>query len=379
MQGFRFLHPLKNKLHLLSLICCWALVQCALLYFNGINADGESLRFLREAENLNAGKAFSTPVYFFYLTEISLIALVQLLKLHFGWIIAVQIGLNAFATIRFYRFLDATLPSKSVVFFSTLALIVCWPYQIYNCFLYTESIFFSLSILFSIYLFQLKKMDFSNAIVLLLFLILLCITRPAGLFFVLATIIYSRFILTKNWKLTPRFSLIIVGFFITFLILNNVMGSGEGVNILLPFQEEHVICDIPLHPNANISSVEQNNSIFGLIQYCWTHPTQFASLAIKKTIAFWGLVRTYYSTAHNFMLCLFFYPLFLVILLSSFKHRKKLPFFAYFIFPLMLIFWLAVVCSCDEWHNRFFLTLTPFIILMAAHGITNFITEQHEK
>jgi len=150
MQGFRSLYPMKNKLHLLSLICCWTLVQCALLYFNGINTEGESLRFLREAENLNAGKAFSTSVYFFYLTEISLIALVQLLKLHFGWIVAFQIGLNALTTIQFYRFLDATLPTKSVVFFSTLALIVCWPYQIYNCFLYTESIFFSLSILFSI-------------------------------------------------------------------------------------------------------------------------------------------------------------------------------------------------------------------------------------
>ncbi len=376
MPASRSLFVLKNKWLWVLLIGCWAIVQSLLLYFNGINAEGESLRFIREATNLHEGRTFSTPVYFFYLIEITLIAITQMLKLHYGWIVAFQICLNGYALLRFYKFLTSTLSSSFIATIASAALILCWPYQIYNCFLYTESIFFSLSILFAIYLFQIKKIHFSTAIRLLLFLILLCITRPAGLFFVLATIFYVGFILTQNWRLSSRLWLIFSCFSIALLLLNLIMGSGEGVNILKPFQEEQVICDIPLHSNNSFTSSKQDNSIFGLIHYCMQHPAQFLSLALKKTIAFWGLMRSYYSVAHNSMLCIFFYPLFVMMIFGLIRYRKNLPAFAYFIFPLMMIFWLAVVCSCDEWHNRFFLTLTPFLILIAAQWTSNFQSDK---
>jgi hypothetical protein len=42
---------------------------------------------------------------------------------------------------------------------------------------------------------------------------------------------------------------------------------------------------------------------------------------------------------------------------------------------LTAIFWLAVIFSCDEWHNRFFLTLTPFFILAAMEALNQKRTE----
>jgi hypothetical protein len=107
----------------------------------------------------------------------------------------------------------------------------------------------------------------------------------------------------------------------------------------------------------------------GLLNYVTENPQTFFKLAWLKTKAFFGLTRSYYSTGHNVFVAGYFYSLYVLILIGITRFRRKLPGSYLYLFSLAGIFWLAVIFSCDEWHNRFFLTLTPFFILAAMQAL----------
>ena len=244
-------------------------------------------------------------------------------------------------------------------------------FKIYNSFLYTESIFFSLSVIYSCYLLNTVKFNSKRIIVLLFLLFLLCITRPTGIFFLGATIIYLFSKLSGQLSLLKR-TAIFIGLAATGLfILNMILGMGGGIDIILPFREEHIICGEPtVAYQTSINESSNNNSLAGLFYYITHNFSQFSTLAWLKTKAFFGLTRPFYSTAHNIFITAYFYPLYILIVLAMVRFRKAIPvFFVYFI-SITLIFWLSVVFSCDEWHNRFFLGLTPFLIIPALYLFT---------
>ncbi|HEX4849396.1 MAG TPA: hypothetical protein VFV08_01255, partial [Puia sp.] len=93
--------------------------------------------------------------------------------------------------------------------------------------------------------------------------------------------------------------------------------------------------------------------------------SQFMKLAFWKSIAFWGLYRGYFSTAHNSYLIIYFYPLFLLSILSfGFWIRKEIFKFIY-LASIVGLNWLTVILSCDDWHNRFLLILSPYFIILS--------------
>ena len=357
-----------KKKGLILLIIFWLLVQAFLLITQGINTGGESINKIQEAENLISGKGLSSKSDYLYLTEIFLIFLKLKTHAGYGAVIAIQLILNLSALIYFYKFLNSFYSSKILSFTGCLILLACFPYQIYNTFLYTESIFFSLSLIYSCYLLQLKKLSLPNIFIIFLFLFLLCITRPSGIFFMAATIVYLFFFISKTINPVVKAAVFITVSCFALFILNYLMASGGGIDILLPFKDERVICGIPtLSYNADIKTVQNGNSLYGLIYYVTHNFSQFSRLALLKSKAFFGLVRPYYSYGHNVFLVIYFYTLYALIILNIIKINKKLPLaFIYFI-ALTVIYWLSVVFSCDEWHNRFFITLTPFFIIPALY------------
>ena len=357
-----------KKKGLILLIIFWLLVQAFLLITQGINTGGESINKIQEAENLISGKGLSAKSDYLYLTEIFLIFLKLKTHAGYGAVIAIQLILNLSALIYFYKFLNSFYSSKILSFTGCLILLACFPYQIYNTFLYTESIFFSLSLIYSCYLLQLKKLSLPNIFIIFLFLFLLCITRPSGIFFMAATIVYLFFFISKTINPVVKAAVFITVSCFALFILNYLMASGGGIDILLPFKDERVICGIPtLSYNADIKTVQNGNSLYGLIYYVTHNFSQFSRLALLKSKAFFGLVRPYYSYGHNVFLVIYFYTLYALIILNIIKINKKLPLaFIYFI-ALTVIYWLSVVFSCDEWHNRFFITLTPFFIIPALY------------
>ncbi|MEO7045250.1 MAG: hypothetical protein ABI091_08050, partial [Ferruginibacter sp.] len=309
---------------------------------------------------------------YMYFTEASLVFLSMKLNVGYAAVILIQLFINLYALIYFYRFIASYYSSKILAFTGCILLLGCFPYQIYNTFLYTESIFFSLTIIYSCYLVKIEKLTPKIILQLLLFIILLCITRPNGIFFLGATIIYLYFFVAQKINLFLKVGIFFLVSAIGLFILNYLMGSGGAIDIILPFKDERVICDVPTLPfNANIDTLPNGNSLSGLFYYITHNFNQFSRLAILKTKAFFGLTRPYYSFGHNLFLIAYFYSFYVCIISIIFKKTKKLPIgFIYFI-SIIIIYWLSVVFSCDEWHNRFFLNLTPFFIILALFLFKN--------
>ena len=211
---------------LLFLLLVWGAVQAYLLTTNGIKTDGEAARVIREANNLINTGHFSAANFSLYFTEIFLVYLK--IKLGFGYavIIFIQLLLNAIALTCLYKFMSVHYASAKLAMAGCILFLLCFPYQLYNSFLYTESIFFSLSIIYSCYLLTTVQFNTKRIIVLFALLLLLCITRPTGIFFLGASIIYLFSKLSGQLSLLKRtaifFGLATVGL----LILNMILGMG---------------------------------------------------------------------------------------------------------------------------------------------------------
>lgn len=355
--------------HVILLFFIWMSIQFSIYLYFGISTDGEAKRFIEEANNLINGQPFSNQIYIMYLTEISLIYLKIKFFLSNFFIVFIQLILNGFALYRFYTFINETGHSKRSAFLGCLLLIACFPYQIYNSMIYTESIFFSMTILFSCFLLSIKKFHLKNLFLLIIFLTALCFTRPTGIFFAMASFLYVYIQLTKNHSLFFKTSLLLAITLPFLFILNWMMKSGKGVDVLLPFVQEHIICDIPTVNTRYIPNPENSPGLTDLIQYIAWHPFQFIQLGAWRTLAFFGVIRPYYSLLHNIYIALYFFAIYAAIVLGMIKRRFKIDGNNLYYLIVCGIFWLFVVFSCDEWHSRFFLTLTPFLILMGLHSL----------
>jgi hypothetical protein len=355
----------KIKFNWITILFVWIVVQSSIIITSGINTNGEALRFIQEANHLLKNESFSTPIYFMYLLEIVLIFLKLKFSFSFSWIIGLHLLLNLFSVKVFYDFINKNAESERKALFGGLLLIICIPFQYYNSLVYTESIFFSLGIIYSCFLLGIRKFSILNYVEIFFFMILLCLTRPSGIFFVTATFIYIFLKELQHISFALKLMLLLIMIILIFSILNAMMKSGQGVNVLLPFKEEHIICDVATVVNPDRPIIGES-SLYSLVNYVINHPEKFLKLVWLRSLAFLGLMRPYYSIVHNAFLCLFFYPIYGVIIFHIIRTKCRFDWKYLYCLSLIFIFWLSVIFSCDEWHSRFFLTLTPFLILMAV-------------
>ncbi len=346
------------------LFACWLIVQCMMWYFNGINTGGESERFIREANLLANGEDFTSPAFYLYIVQILLLAFVQTTGAGYTLLIILQMVLNLYALQRLYRFISKRRKSRKIAFAGGMLLLACIPYQLYNTFLYTESIFFSLVIIYTTVLLQVKKWNLKNALFIVLWLIALCFVRPTGLFVAFATLLYLTLHLRKlSWLV--KLPVVLLGTGIILFIIHFVLQTGRGIDPLTPFIYEHVICDVPRNQEGTELFLNEDRSgLTTLLSYVLNNPEHFAKLALRKTAAFFGLYRPWYSALHNAAIMIYFFALYIMIAVAVIR-RGLTPAFV-FTACLTFVFWMFVIFSCDEWHNRFFLTLTPLLIICAT-------------
>lgn len=345
------------------LMALWAVVQGLVYWQFGIVTELEAHKYIEQADHLLQNGQVETPNFWLYSTQIFLIAGAKWSHAGLGTVVLLQILLNGFATFQFYRFAKKN-SQPSTAFLLTLLLIINWPYQSFNTYLYTESVFFSLTIIFSTYLFSLNKFTVKTFIAVTLLLTLLCVTRPTGILFLPCTFLFLliRFFGKLHPVLKIFLALDLSWLFI--VLLNLALGSGGEFDFLLPFREAHIICGVPtLHENGVISNYK--NTIGGIIHYIADYPAESLKLFAKRTLAFFGLYRDYYSTGHNTYLAVSFFPVFAAAGWGILMWWKKYKAIVVFCVTLVLATWGMVMLTCDDWHNRFFLALTPFLYLLA--------------
>lgn len=349
---------------LLLLSLSWLIVQLGLLFHFGIRADFEATKYINEAHIFLETGNFSSNNFWFYSLEIFLIIFSLKAKLGFGFVVFTQLIINYLGTMLFYRAIS-DFSSKRIAMIATVLLIICIPFQQYNVALQTESIFHSLLLILTVVIIskniKLPKKIWSVTGLLLL----LIITRPSGILFVPPTILF--FVSALNWKKNPLIKicstviLLVGGIF----ILDTILGSGGELDFMLPFKENMIICGVA-RESSTLNLSTNPNSISGIIYYIAHNPVHFLQLAYKKTVAFFGIYRNYFSMAHNLLLMTFFFVLYFLsgrtLIQWNTQHKSTLV----FCLSAIIVVWLSVILTCDDWHNRFLVTLLPFLLILSS-------------
>lgn len=347
-------------------------MQFFLFYKNGIKTDLESAKYIREANNLINSGTVSSLNFWLYSTQIFLIAFFCKIKAGFTGVVIVQLFFNAFATYNFFLFLHKR-SNLNAAFFTTLLLIFNLPFNQYNFFLQTESLFHSFSILFVVYLLSVDRWNFKHIALITTFMVLLMFTRPTGILLYPATIVYIAFFKLNIKKAALKILACITLLMIPAVILNFAMGSGGELNFMLPFQKKMIICGVPVN-EANIKISSNPNSISGVFYYAWHNFEQFIKLSWQKTISFFGVYRSYYSVINNLFICGWFSLVYVLSIFGLKKWYKENLGIAVFCVIFILATWGSVIFSCDDWHNRWLLTLTPVFLILAIKGIEQFLS-----
>lgn len=350
----------------------WLLMQILFYRQYGIVTDLEAVKYINEANHFLATGKYSSNNFLFYSTQIMLIAFCLKLKIGFWFIVLLQIIVNALSLFCFYKMVKLISKNYLLPFLSTLYFLLFYYYHLYNTYLFTESLFFSFSVIYTYFLFTRDKLDFKNGLIILLFLSLLYFTRPTGIFFIPATYL---FLIIKFFP-KKAFTIVLVStvFAITglFFLFNYSLGSGGEFNFLLPYQKEMIICGVPtILYSHNITIPVERNSFQGLFYLITHHFDLFFTLSIKRLSAFFGVSRTYYSLFHNIFVSVYFYSIYLIILLGIINLFKKNKAEVWFLITNIALMAITVMVSCDEWHGRFILSLLPFFLLLAVISINN--------
>lgn len=363
----------QDSTQLLILIFAWILVQAFLLWRNGLVTGLESAKYIDQAHHFISFGKLSSTNFTLYATEIFLI--VFALKLHMGFLAVgiVQLLLNIFATIMFYRLAFFYLNSnKLLAFFVTLIFVLNIPYQTYNSYLFTESIFYSLSVIYSSFLLRIRKLNFGNSLIIFALLVLLSVTRPTGILFFIPTIFYLLFNFFKGVSIVKKIVFAIVGLVLLAFVINLMLGSGGSLDFMLPFKKENIICGVNTTENAPIKILKNGNSLQALGYYIVHNFERFLRLCYLKTILFFGFTREYYSTLHNWLLRIFYYPLYILAIIGVIKKLKSKSWATYYFLGIIFLMWVTILLTCVNWQNRFVLTITPFIFLLAFASFFQF-------
>lgn len=363
----------------LVLFFIWIFIQALVLYQFGIVTDFEAKKYIAEAGNLLKNGTVSSPNFWLYSVQIFLIAAAMKLKTGFVALIIFQLAFNALATYTFFRF-NSRISDRVTASIITLFLICNYPLQTFNTSLQTESLFYSFILLFSCHLLQLKQLTVKNSFIILLFIILICFTRPTGLFFIPATAFYIAFRFFHHFSTLTKFFMIVVSCIGFLYLLNIAIGSGGEFDFMLPFRDENIICGVPSIPYHNNIKIAANpNSLYGLLYYITHNFDQFISLAWLRSKAFFGLFRSYYSFGHNLYLGIYFLPFYILLVMSIPGWIKRNKYLLLYCMSLIIITWGSVILTCDDWHNRFYLSIVPFIYILSVPAVQKSVMKFSSK
>jgi hypothetical protein len=368
----------KRYLTQYNLLFLWALVQALLFHHNGIVTNFEADKYITEAHLfIDTGKFYS-PNYWLYSTEIFLLMAAIKLKIGFIWIVLIQLLLNLAATGMFYKLSLRFLQDRALAFFATTLFIVNILYQVYNTYLFTESLFYSLSIIFSCYLLLIDKLSIKKIAVIALLLCILCITRPTGILFFPAASIYLFLRFISKISMAAKLLILTATTAVFLFILDKLLGVGGSLDFMYPFRTENIICGVPT-TGVHIDSLPNGNSLGGLLYYITHNPQQFLRLSWLKSKAFFGMRRSYYSSGHNIYMMVFYYPFYILSAIGVIKNFKKRKYMMVYILLIMVLFWVTTLLTCDDWHNRFILTITPWFFLLGISAFSKKVDSRSAK
>lgn len=375
MKGGRAnMNPLTTDRRVWLLMAVFAAVQLALFWRTGIVTTLEAEKYIREGTLLAQGSGLSESRFIFYLPVIVLVAVCRLLHIPLAGVVLVQVLAAGWALYAFYKTALALLTPKMAIGISLL-LAVFVPLQQWNMYVYSDSLFISLSVIFIAFLFRIANGKTYPVWLIPVMAQVWCFARPAGLLFVLPVFVVL-FMLKKNRRWYLAVSLI--GLFGALFAAAAYFNGGGDLDTLKPYIEEHIICFVPEKPEgAALNLVHTQNQLNDLFYYILHNPGHFASLFIQKLVSFFNLARPWYSLPHNLALIGLMLPLYLFFLPGMVRLFRTHRVFAWFVVAVLVIYPAGVALQCNDWHGRFTMPLIPLLLLVAAYGAEQLLKKKN--
>jgi hypothetical protein len=351
----------------------WLISTLIYLKLNGVVTELEAAKYIEEAHRYIDTGSFSAPR--FYLYSATIFIMVFAIKINIGLVGAfiIQALLNLFAFIIFYKALTKIFQSSLTPILIIFYLLAFTPYQSWVVFLYTESVFFSAILILISVLILCKPTNIKNILIIIFSLLFALISRPLGILLVTGVYLYFFYNAGKKWKIIIACSsvlMIALGYF----FVNIVFSSIHDWHITQAFEEESIICDLPaLQPYQKLDLAVNGSPVYQLWYYITHNFSHFFRFAGIKLQYFFLMTRNYYSNAHNFFLLLNAIPVYLLALCGIFIKGKYLSRgIIVFLVSSILIYAVTIVFQCDDYHNRFILSIYPLFVLLAARSAEHF-------
>jgi hypothetical protein len=366
----RHIAYIKQDRYLWLLFFVFIMVQVVLFYKMGVVTTLEAEKYIREGTELAGNGRLTENRFIFYLPVILLIAICKLIGAPLFVAVCVQVLLSALALYCFYR-ITVHLCEKKWALGISLLLAACIPVQQWNMYLYSDSIFISLSVIFFSILYFAGVKRTINWPVFIFMLLVLCFARPAGLLFVLPAFI---FLLTNKTKQKLYIVAIVTAFVLMLIAASSYFNGGGDLDTLKPYIEEHIVCFVPQNTSgATLEIVRTGNQLNDLFYYIIHNPAHFTSLLFQRIISFFNLTRPWYSSLHNTALVLLMVPVYLFFIPGLIRLYRSNKSYALFIISLLVIYPVGVVLQCDDWHSRFTMPVFPLMMLVAGYGLFRFV------
>ncbi len=339
---------LKNPISIILFF--WAIIQILLLMQYGIFDKIEALKYIIDANTILHEHRIN-EFRLFYSFYSSLVALSLFLSKSFILIIGIQYLLNGLATVLFYKIL-VRLTSLKTAFWASIVLIMSYPVQQWNSYIYTESIFTSGIIILIYLLLFLNFEKLKSAFYISLVFISLFFIRPSGVYLSIPLLVFV-FI---NTNLFNKNKLALV--YLTIVILALLFKS-------YTFYQQH-LQDYTQEALSNLWVIFGYNKI-AISASPDNYPQYILEILFKRFLYYFGMIRPYYGLTHNLYL-MSYYPLYAFAVVGIFSKHKMPRNIKLVIILIVLTFSIVSIFTFINWHNRFIAPIIPLILIMSAIG-----------
>jgi hypothetical protein len=375
--------------HRWLLLGLWLLVQAAyLVKYHGPHYTNDSARYLNYAANLAEhgyykiapGSAPTTIAnnglanfqyehnqrYILYPWFQSV-----WLRLHAGWwgIVAGQIIISGLAALALYSAMRRLAGGRRSVAALGTGLFILWPdVQQFNCYLLTESLFTSLSMLCFWAFVRTRAAGWRAWVILLSLLVLTALVRPNG--FVVAGAVGLAGLATLYAKRRRVFWLAVGAAALATPLgvwwLNHQLVS---FYIVETYVRGELMFGTPVwavHPSAPLVLPPDGIGQMSRVLYFAAHnPAFLAKLMLGKVFVFFSNIKPYYSLSHKLLSVLVLWLLYYLAVRGARLGAVWLPGRA-FLAGVPLLQAAVVMLTVDDYDVRFLAPVLPFVFALAA-------------
>ena len=344
---------------LIVLFSFWILTQSILFFIVGVEFGFEGDKYIEDAYLFINHNAINTDRLFYSVYSL-LIAISIKIGIGLWAVIVFQLFLNAFATFVFFKLTKLLFQNSITPIITSLLFVLIVQIQQWNFFLFTESVFISITVLLYYVVAKFDKDKSLDYIKFSSILLLLAFIRPSGLFYTVPAIVFfigsgfSKHLSTKI--LIPVFAISLI------IVANLIYNQGN-------FAFHYGLADA-------------KRWIIGGYDMPSTHSESAGDIIIlyfMRIVYYFSNWRPFFSLSHNLFILFSLLPIYVLAIIAMLnfygsKHRIKT-----FALITIAVFTAFAMLTFVNWHGRFLAVILPAIIILAGYGVDAIVARRNKE